>query len=242
MHVSHFIQRIFFLSAFMFIISVAFAQRKTITGIVKDSASNEPVANVQVSNLTTNKKTTTDNKGSFSISADVNDVLFFTKDGYRFRTFRYSLLTDQTLDIRMAVLPHELPGVTVQTSYSKYQRDSIKRADEFNKGLVSPEYKAVSNNPNGAGATVNLDFFTKREKSKRRAVKLFAEHEQEAYIKYRFSPELVSSCTGLQGDSLNKFLQVYSPDYKWLRQHTGDDDVFYYINDKLKVFYKRKQD
>jgi hypothetical protein len=242
MHATHFTPRIFFLSVFVCITTFVFAQRKTITGIVRDSAANTPLANVQVSNLTGNKKTTTDNKGNFSISADVNDVLFFTKDGYRFRTFQYSLLMDETLDVRMAVLPHELPGVTVQTSYSKYQSDSIKRSDEFNKELVSPEYKAVSNNPNGAGATVNLDFFTKREKSKRKAVKLFAEHEQDAYVHYRFSPELVGAYTGLKGDSLNRFINLYSPDYKWLRQHTSDEDVFYYINDKLKVFYKRKQD
>jgi hypothetical protein len=51
----------------------------------------------------------------------------------------------------------------------------------------------------------------------------------------------VGTYTGLKGDSLNTFINKYSPDYDWLRKHTSDEDVFYYINDKLKDFYKRKE-
>jgi hypothetical protein len=224
-----------------FIASVGFAQKKTVTGFVTDSATNAPLANVQVSNLTDSKKTTTDGKGKFSLSVDVNDILFFTKDDYKFQSFRYNLLMEQTLQVRMSVLPHILPGVTVQASYSKYQSDSVKRLDDFNKELVSPQYKAVQNNSSGAGAVVNLDFFTSKEKSKRRAVKLFEEHEKDAYVTYRFSPELVTAYTGLKGDSLTSFIQLHAPEYKWLRKHTTDEDVLYYINDQLKVFYKRKE-
>lgn len=226
----------------VFIGSACLAQKKTITGFVTDSATNAPLANVQVSNLTGNKKTTTDSKGKFSLSVDINDVLFFTKDDYKFQSFRYSLLMEQTLQVRMSVLPHVLPGVTVQANYSKYQSDSVKRLDDFNQQLVSPQYKAVQNNSSGAGAVINLDFFSGKEKSKRRAVKLFEEHEKDAYVRYRFPPELVTAYTGLQGDSLNRFIQLYAPEYKWLRQHTTDEDVLYYINDKLKVFYKRKEE
>ncbi|QEC66470.1 carboxypeptidase-like regulatory domain-containing protein [Panacibacter ginsenosidivorans] len=219
-----------------------YTQKKTITGFITDSSTNAPMANVQVSNLTTNKKTVTDSKGKFSLQVNIDDVLFFTKDNYHFQMLHYSLLMEQTLYVRMSVLAHELPGVTVQASYSKYQGDSIKRRDDFNRDLVSPQYKTIQNNPSGAGAVVNLDHFTKREKSKRQAEKLFEQNEKDAYVRYRFSPELVSAYTGLHGDSLNHFINLYWPDYKWLRQHTSDEDVFYYINDKLKDYYKRKDE
>jgi hypothetical protein len=222
--------------------TLGYAQKKTITGYVTDSATNAPMANVEVRNLSANKKILTDSKGKFSLQVNIDDALFFTKDNYHFKMLHYSLLMEQTLYVRMSVLSHELPGVTVQASYSKYQSDSIKRLDDFNKDLVSPQYKTIQNNPSGAGAVINLDHFSKREKSKRQAEKLFEQQEKEAYVHYRFSPELVSTYTGLQGDSLSHFIDLYWPDYKWLRQHPSDEDVFYYINDKLKVYYKRKDE
>ena len=234
--------RIFLLSLVIIFSTVAYAQKKTITGFVTDSATNAPMANVEVRNLTANKKTLTDSKGKFSLQVNIDDALFFTKDNYHFQMMHYSLLMEQTLYVRMGVLSHELPGVTVQASYSKYQGDSIKRLDDFNKDLVSPKYKTIENNQSGAGAVINLDHFSKREKSKRQAQKQFEEHERDAYVRYRFSPELVSAYTGLQGDSLDHFINLYWPDYKWLRQHPTDEDVFYYINDKLKDYYKRKDE
>ncbi|MBG9378340.1 carboxypeptidase regulatory-like domain-containing protein [Panacibacter sp. DH6] len=217
------------------------AQRKAITGLVTDSLSAAPLAGVQVTNLTTNKKATANTNGQFTIGADVNDVLYFTKDGYRFKTFAYSLLMDGTLDVKMSPLANVLPGVSVRADYNKYQSDSIKRLDDFNKDMVSPKYKAVQNNSNGAGAVINLDRLSSREKQKRRADKLFKQHEEEAYIRYRFSPDLVSEYTGLKGDSLERFINNYRPGYDWLRKHTTEEDVFYYINDKLKDYYRRKE-
>ena len=225
----------------MLLTSTLFAQQKTVIGVITDSSSSAPLANVEVSNLTTNKKTTSDSRGNFSIGVSINDVLFFTKDGYRFKTFSYSLLMDATLDVRMSVLPHNLPGVTVQSDYTKYQRDSVKRRNEFNQDMVSPKYKTIQNNSNGAGAVINIDHFSKREKNKRNAEKLFKEQEENAYVQYRFSPELVSSYTGLKGDSLEKFRNLYWPDYNWLRKHPTDEDVFYYINEKIGEFYRRKK-
>ena len=224
----------------LFISISAFAQKTTITGTVTDSATNAPLANVEVRNLTANKKTTTDNKGKFSIQADINDVLFFTKDGYRFQNFSYSIMMEKNLFVKMSVLPHELPGVTVTTSYSKYQKDSLKRREDFDKDLVSPEYKTITANSSGAGTTISLDRFSKREKQKQRAEKLFEEQEEDEYVRYRFSSELVGAYTGLKGDTLTRFINLYWPDYDWLRKHTSDEDVFYYINEKLKDFYKRK--
>ncbi|MEP6844996.1 MAG: carboxypeptidase-like regulatory domain-containing protein [Panacibacter sp.] len=238
----HFVQRLFLLAAILVSALNVAAQKKTIAGFVTDSISNDPLKNVQVTNVTGNKKTTTDNNGKFSIDATVNDMLFFTADGYHFKNVKYSILMEQTIYVQMNVLPHQLPGVSVQASYSKYQSDSLKRLQDFNADMVSPKQPLVSNNSSGAGAVINLDFLKKSEKSKRRASKLFKAHEKDAYVRYRFPPELVSGYTGLNGDSLEKFINLYWPDYDWLRKHTSDEDVFYYINDKLKIFYKRKEE
>jgi len=242
MHAQNFTTRILFVfMAALLSLSVC-AQKKIIHGTVVDSTTNRPLKNVQVTNLATNKKTTTDDNGRFSIEVAIGDMLFFTAENYHFASLKYSILMDQTIQVRMDVLAHVLPGVTVQTAgYTKYQQDSMRRVKEFNEDLVAKPYKPVSkSHSQGFGVGINLDFLSSREKSKRKAEKLFNEHEKDAYVNYRFSTELVSNYTGLHGDTLSRFRQLYWPDYNWLRQHTSDEDLLYYINDRLKEFYKRK--
>ena len=88
---------------------------------------------------------------------------------------------------------------------------------------------------------VNLDYFSKFQKSKRRAYKLEDEHEKDAYVNYRFSRETVHEYTGFTGDTLQQFINLYRPDYNWLRKNTSDEDVIYYIYDHVKLFYMRKE-
>ena len=37
-----------------------------------------------------------------------------------------------------------------------------------------------------------------------------------------------------------KTMNRYTPTYEWLRQHTTNDEVLFYINDKLKLFKASK--
>ncbi len=119
--------------------------------------------------------------------------------------------------------------------------DSMKRLAAFKEDLVSPAYKPLTKaHSQGFGLGISLDFLSKQQTSKRRQEKFFEQSEKDAYVNYRFSPEIVGGYTGLKGDSLTVFMQKYTPDYTWLREHTSDEDVFYYINDKLKIYLGRK--
>ncbi len=115
------------------------------------------------------------------------------------------------------------------------------RLQQFLSDIGAPKQPAASTANSGAGLGINLDFLTKKEKSKRKAYKLYNEHEKDAYLNYRFSPETVSEYTGLKDDTLKHFMQLYTPDYDWLRQHTENEDIFYYLNDKLRLFYRRER-
>jgi len=221
----------------------ATAQKRTsVHGYVLDSLNYSPIADAQVTNTNTNKRTTTNEKGIFSLAVGINDVLFVTATGYHFDTLRYNILLRDTLVMYMSSLAHVLPGVTVTApGYSKYQSDSIRRQQEFLADMGAPKQPVASNANSGAGVGINLDFLSKKEKNKRKAYKTFNEHEKDAYVNYRFSPEIVSDYTGLKGDTLTHFMELYTPDYDWLRQHTENEDIFYYLNDKLKLFYKRER-
>jgi hypothetical protein len=78
--------------------------------------------------------------------------------------------------------------------------------------------------------------FKKRYKFQRKNEKRFRQREKEAYIAYRYSPQLVAQYSGLKGEELQNFMQHNTPSYKWLRKHPSDDDIFRYINEHLKQF------
>lgn len=237
-----FLKNIAGILAVLFTVNTAAAQKQAKVGYVKDSSTLRPLANVLITNEYTHKLTHTDSAGFFRIEAAEKDILFFDAQDYHFDTLRYGIMTPDTVTIFLAHLPNVLAGVTVTArGYTKYQQDSIKRRLDFEKD-AGPKMNAVSKSNSGAGVGINLDALLKKsDKSRRRAYKTFDEIEKTNYVNARYSRDLVAGYTGLSGDSLSTFIEKTRPSYEWLRQHITDDDVFYYINDKLKSYMRMKE-
>ena len=214
--------------------------KRQLKGFVRDSITGIPITNTIISNETTHKMTTPDGKGFFSITALPGDVIFINAFNYSFDTLIAGNRTPDTLQIDLTRIPEYLPGVTVTTTqgYSRYQLDSLRRRETFVKDVGGPKMKTASKADNmGAGVAINLDkFLSKRTKDRTKAYNTFDKLETNAYIDYRFSPQTVAQYTGLHGDSLAAFMQRYTPGYDWLRTHPTNEDVVYYINEKLKEF------
>lgn len=218
----------------------AFSQKKLIHGFVADSSTQLPVYNAAVSNEITKKTASTNEKGFFTITVSVGDLLFISAANYHFDTLKCLPPLRDTVFIFLNKLPNVLKTVTVTTKgYTKYQQDSLKRRETFYKDL-GLKRTSVSTANDGAGLGINLDYFSKAQRDKRRAEKLFKAHEKDAYINYRFSIDTVALYTGLKNESLQNFMNLYTPSYDWLRAHTADEDVFFYINEKLKLYFNRK--
>ena len=47
---------------------------------------------------------------------------------------------------------------------------------------------------------------------------------------------MVAQYTGLKGDALRDFMYRYTPSYQWLREHPTNEEVVYYISEKLKLY------
>jgi hypothetical protein len=223
---------------------VLVAQKRIVHGVMRDSATHLPLANASVTNENARKTVTTTRDGRFTILVTFNDLLFFNAPGYRFDTLHCNRILPDTVYVDMVEL-NTLQGVTVTTTtrgYSQYQKDSMRRRENFYADIGGPRTKTLSKANSGAGIGINLDrFFKKKEKAKRTAIGDFEDYEKESYINYRFSPEIVQLYSGLRGDTLQTFMNRYRPDYKWLREHPTDEDILYYVNDKLKEFLHRKE-
>lgn len=220
-------------------------QKSTIIGVVKDSVTNTIIEFASISNI--NKKNTivSNTKGVFKIDIALNHLLSVAAVGYNFDTIRVTeeLLKTDTLFVLLQPLSKRLADVTVTTTtrFNQYQLDSIERRKDFFINRSDVKIPAVSIANSGVGLGINLDRFYKREKRKRSALDLFYDIENESYTNYRFTPALVNKYTQFEGEKLVEFMQKNRPSYTWLRNHTTEEDILYYINDKLTSYNKKQK-
>lgn len=223
---------------FIFISTSSFAQKQSaIWGILKDSITKEPIALAAITNLDNKNTVMSSNTGRFKIEVAEYNILSFAAVGYFFDTTIYhgNILKNDTLYLYLSPLAHSLGNVTVYSKgISHYQMDSIERREEFLQDIVNYTIPTVAAANYGAGIALNLDRFSKHEKSKRKAFRFFETNEKEAYINYRFPPEIVVKYTGFKDEDLQLFMQQNRPTYEWLRKHPTEEDIKYYINDQLK--------
>jgi hypothetical protein len=220
---------------FVFLLKKGNSQQ-LISGYIRDSLTHFPIANASVLNETTRKTVQTDQKGFFHLYAQSGDLLQLTAKNYHIDTVRFISVFSDTIEIFLRSRSELLDMVTVSAKYSEYQFDSMKRKLDFDK-MRGTTLNTVSRPNTGFGLSLNLDrAFKKKYSNRKKEDALFKKTEQTAYVQYRFSPEVVAQYTGLKGEPLRDFIFLYTPSYQWLRQHTSNEEMVYYINEKLKTY------
>ncbi|MGZ3952184.1 MAG: hypothetical protein ACXVBZ_12360, partial [Flavisolibacter sp.] len=196
----------------------------SINGQLRDKLSNRPIAGGEI--RTSLSDVLTDSNGFFRIRVIEGEIISAKKTGYRFDTVHFSFHHyDSTLTIKMEPLGSVMKTVTVKTSYSAYQVDSMRRRMAFDEGRSRTTFVSKQPHP-GFGLVFNLDRVTKsNDKQLKKQREIFEKTEQWAYIRSRFSDSIVQSYTGLTGDSLHLFMKQYTPSYEWLREHPSKIEV-----------------
>lgn len=218
------------------------AQKNERWGYLRDSATHEPIVLASVTNLNTQRTVMTSVKGLFKIAVSENQLLSFAAVGYHFDTVYYNNQHSRqdTLLLYLSPLAHNLGNVTVYAKgMSRYQLDSMERRKDFLQDIVNYTIPTIAQANSGAGIALNIDRFSKHERRKRKAFAFFETNEKEAYINYRFPSSLVTEYSGLKDEQLQQFMQQYRPSAEWLRRNRAEEDIKYYINEKLKLFFKR---
>lgn len=235
--------RYFFFVVLLLAGTTSFAQKKNIRwGYLRDSATREPIILASVTNTDTRTTVMTGNTGRFRIEVLENQVLSFAAVGYHFDTIQYAntYLGKDTLQLFLTPLTHSLGNVTVTArGMSRYQLDSMERRKDFLQDIVNYTIPTVSKANSGAGIALNIDRFSKHEKEKRKRFAFFESNEKEAYINYRFPSSVVTEYSGLKDERLQEFMQQYRPSADWLRRNKTEEDIKYYINEKLKLYFRK---
>lgn len=226
----------------IFISSAVNSQPRLINGYLLDSITHFPVANGTITNANDKKSVQSDQKGFFRLSAAPGDFMYASARSYHYDTLVYSFIFTDTISMYLSPAGSVLPNVTVTTKYNKYQSDSAERKASFEQDMGKPMKTLSSSHPSGFGLTFNLDkVFKKKYRNREKDEDMFDKREKMEYVYYRYSPYIVNYYSGLKGEALQKFMRQNTPGYDWLRQHLSNEDVLYYINDRLKAFRPTKR-
>ena len=225
---------------FLLLLCVSGWSQSTLQGKIYDRGYNRVVIAATVQNVNTNALSISDMGGNYKIPVSVGDRIIFSSVSYISDTItvKQSMLTDG-VDIYLFQNIIQLEDVGVG-GLSKYQTDSISRAEAFADVLGTANSKLVGGKGNtptdGVGVTFSpISHFSKKEKSLRRFKRKFHEQEEEYYIDSKFPYDYISQITGLKDDSLQTFMLNFRPSYKFCR--TNDKAAMLeYINDTYREF------
>lgn len=222
----------------------AAGQKIFLKGVVQDSIQQEGIRSASIRNVFSGQTVVSRADGRFLIAVQKGNVIAVGASGYFSDTLTItdSIITSGFIVVELHLLPATLPGATVTAGLNAYQIDSIFRRKAFLSKVGEARITTISRtNELGFGVGINIDRFSKREKNKRAARSLFDITEEEAYINFRWNEALLKRYTQLSGDTLFEFMQLYRPNYDWLRKHTDEEDLVYYINASLKSLHKQKE-
>lgn len=234
----------FLLMAGMLMTAVSEAQI-IITGTVYDSSKLYVVPDVEVS-TTSGKIAFTDSLGKYSILAQQTDSIRFFYNGKYTLPFAVAAIDARGLDISLRVPVKNkyrlLEEVTVFSN--SYRQDSLEQRERFAKLFEGKAGSVSTNYTPGGAAGIDLEeliglFQFRRNKQRQAFQQMLIREEQERYIDYRFSPQVITRATGLAGEQLEEYRKLYRPSYYFVQNSTILQ--FYQYILKTSYEYKRRK-
>lgn len=231
---------------------------QTLNGLVVDSASQSPVANVQVISKTAT--VLTNELGIFTLSnIAIGDKISFRLMGYA--TLEVVIKKEMfasNLKIKLSPKIIDLREVRIQTNRN-YKNDSLSIRKEYAAVFaykapnftdmfvkVDPSYRSphANINPYSTASILRLNvisalsFLTKKRQSTTKFKQTLLKDEALNYLDYRFSKTKIQSLTPLKGDSLTRFMRLYQPSYSQIKQ-MNDYEIMLYIKKSYAEFIKQ---
>lgn len=206
----------------IFIVSFVVTKAQ-LSGVVFDQVSRNPIAQVEVSNLNSQEKTISNDKGEFNIKSKINELLVFRRPGYRSDTL---LLTDlKPLRRYMLLDKNVLNTVTI-----------------LRKRNIREEYAQAFNKANpfllqkGRGLLFYpSSFFSREGKQARYFVRMLKQEEKEKVIDGRFNLKSISALLPIKQPELDAFFVLYRPSLKFAKRVSADD-LKAYVMDCYRKF------
>ncbi len=217
-------------------ITVSYSQ-KLIKGIVVDSTSLNNLQGVNVKVKNSNRGTSTNASGIFTIVVSEKDTLIFSFVGYA-RVVAPVYFDDETMFVRMHEESVLLKEVTIKDRGFHINQKYVKSPTL----TTSKPIKAAGFSSSG-GVGVNFSYFSKLEKEKRKLVKVMAENEKvKIYLAIVNDPDVKFEIMERHNITEEKFydlLAIYNETHKDVMYSSNSGLILnsllsYYENETVK--------
>lgn len=190
-----------------------FVCAQTMQGNIYDVEDSKPIADVFVRNIYSGMHMHSDAGGSFAVEVEAGELVEFHKEGYKI--------------LRVRIPPGKLPSyfkvmlqkkgtdvidyVHARGAAPDYKTDSIRYYSLYKHTLEYPRLTGldVIQHPFSAMSKKNRQIWAFQEE--------FEFYQQQKFIDYTFNPKLINHITGLEGDSLTMYMEMFRPTYEQLR-------------------------
>ena len=223
-----------FFYLFLFLLctgSSVMAQNFIVKGVVFEKGSNVRVALANITNTRTRSGVTSNDIGMFQIPAAIGDTLLITKTNLNDQ--RIEILGHQDILIYLVRGSTTLNEVTIVGNSKKQDLAEIKR--EFqNKGVYNggkSSFLSAIFQP--LNALYNL--IGKDPKNARRFGRYADNEIKQSQIDVYFNPSIIKNNTELRGDTLEKYMLDYRPEFQ-KAQFWNSYDYIKYIKESSKKF------
>jgi hypothetical protein len=204
---------------------------QAIQGQIMDVTDNKPIDNVIISNVYHDVAVTSDRFGRFSIAVAGGELVEFRKDGYK--VIRVRIPQGKLPFFNVALQKYD-PAVPIFENMASpdYKSDSIKYAQLYKKELEFPIMTTIQviQHPFSAMSKHNQQVWAFQKE--------YSWYQQQKYIDYTFSDKLITSITGLIGDSLRIYKRLFRPTYEQLR-NMGEYNYLVYIKRTVDAYRHR---
>ena len=199
-----------------------------VSGLILEKNTGKRLADVNVVNLRTNRTEYTNNFGVFYLEASVGDTLAVTKVGYGpLKTILYTM-EDILLEMQPGMQIEEV--VVARRTRQQEMQDIL---DDYAKKGIYNGGKNKAGTYINSPATALYNLFGREAKNMKRFEKFMDRELEEIELDKIFSKTAVTKATGLEGQALINFMEMYRPNYQ-VAKSWGQYDLVNYITRSFK--------
>lgn len=190
--------------------------QQEVSGIIYDQDTKQRVARVYIYNTNNDQGAFNNLKGEFTLQAKPGDVLIAATEGYFPDT-----LTIQQKNILVLYLKRSSIMLREVSVVARKSPEEILRQNKEDYNVAyrrGDPGSLLSTGHSGAGLSIGAlySILSREGKNARYLQEIIERDYQNDIIDYRYTPELVHSNTGLEGDALIDFMEQYRPSYYFI--------------------------
>ncbi|MGF1922882.1 MAG: hypothetical protein ACQUHE_01790 [Bacteroidia bacterium] len=189
-----------------------------VKGVVYDQVSRVPLAHVELTNVSSQAQTMSNDKGEFTLNGKVNDLLVFRRPGYRSDTL---LITNSAPVLRYMSVDKTMLKTVVISDTRTLRKQYAQTFNEANPFLLQ-QGRGLLLYPSG--------FFSRERKQARYFVRMLKSEKKERIIDRVYNLKSITAILPIPQPELDAFVVRYRPDLKFA-QRISPEDFKSYIMD-----------